>query len=223
MTQAADKPVLIIRSGEAAGQRWVMQGPEVLIGRGGECDIVLPERQVSRMHVRVRREGDRYFIEDLDSKNGTVLNGQPLKGECQIHDGDELELARVVTVAFFGSEVTLPLEFVSSSTSEMHSGYRLRLESAARRVFIGDEELTPPLSLPQYRLLELLVKNYGSVSTRDDVVSCVWPDSAGEGVSEQAIDALVRRLRDRLAELDPDHQYVVTVRGHGFRLDNPPV
>jgi DNA-binding response OmpR family regulator len=39
-------------------------------------------------------------------------------------------------------------------------------------------------------------------------------------VSEQAIDALVRRLRDRLAELDPDHRYVVTVRGHGFRLEN---
>ncbi|MFZ4813533.1 MAG: winged helix-turn-helix domain-containing protein, partial [Phototrophicaceae bacterium] len=40
----------------------------------------------------------------------------------------------------------------------------------------------------------------------------------GEGVSEQAIDALVRRLRDRLAEVDPDTQYIVTMRGHGFRL-----
>ena len=43
----------------------------------------------------------------------------------------------------------------------------------------------------------------------------------GMGVSEQAIDALVRRLRDRLAEVDEGHQYIVTVRGHGFRLDNP--
>ena len=41
------------------------------------------------------------------------------------------------------------------------------------------------------------------------------------GVSEQAIDALVRRLRDRLAEVDGSHQYIVTVRGHGFKLDNP--
>ncbi len=40
-----------------------------------------------------------------------------------------------------------------------------------------------------------------------------------DGVSEQAIDALVRRLRDRIAELDPKHQYIITVRGHGFRLD----
>ena len=51
-------------------------------------------------------------------------------------------------------------------------------------------------------------------------VETVWADAVGEEVSEQAIDALVRRLRDRLAEIDPGWQYIVTVRGHGFRLDN---
>ena len=39
-------------------------------------------------------------------------------------------------------------------------------------------------------------------------------------IQAQILD-LVRRLRDRLAEVDPDQQYIVTVRGHGFRLDNP--
>ena len=38
---------------------------------------------------------------------------------------------------------------------------------------------------------------------------------------DQALDALIRRLRDRLAEADPGHEYVVTVRGHGLRLENP--
>jgi DNA-binding response OmpR family regulator len=38
--------------------------------------------------------------------------------------------------------------------------------------------------------------------------------------SEQAIDALVRRLRDRIAEIDPEHQYIITVKGHGFRFEN---
>ena len=55
--------------------------------------------------------------------------------------------------------------------------------------------------------------------TRDSIVETVWPGTEGIGVSEQAIDALVRRLRDRLAELD-DFNYIVTVRGHGFRLEN---
>jgi DNA-binding response OmpR family regulator len=88
-------------------------------------------------------------------------------------------------------------------------------------VFVGNVELDPPLSLPQYRLLELLYSNTGRICTREQVVTTVWPDVVGEGVSEQAIDALIRRLRDRLNEVDPDSQYIVTVRGHGFRLDNP--
>jgi DNA-binding response OmpR family regulator len=48
----------------------------------------------------------------------------------------------------------------------------------------------------------------------------VWSEEEALGVSEQAIDALVRRLRDRIAAVDPDHAYIVTVRGHGFRFDN---
>ena len=47
----------------------------------------------------------------------------------------------------------------------------------------------------------------------------MWPDEEAEGISEQAIDALARRLRERIAEIDPDNKYVETVRGHGFRLN----
>jgi DNA-binding response OmpR family regulator len=59
----------------------------------------------------------------------------------------------------------------------------------------------------------------GQVRSRDEIVDAVWSETEREGVSEQAIDALVRRLRERLAEIAPDGLYVVTVRGHGFRLD----
>jgi hypothetical protein len=218
MPQTFDKPILVVREGEAAGQRWVLHGDELLVGRGTECDIVLPERQVSRQHARIRSQGDHYFIEDLDSKNGTLLNNTPLIGERELRDGDEIEIAKAVKLAFFGSEVTLPLEFGAQPAAR---GGRLRLEETTRRVFVGDHELDPPLSLPQYRLLQLLLEGEGRVCTREEVIAHVWPDASGEGVSEQAIDALVRRLRDRLGELDPEHQYIVTVRGHGFRLDNP--
>jgi DNA-binding response OmpR family regulator len=52
----------------------------------------------------------------------------------------------------------------------------------------------------------------GSVISRDRVINAVWPEAISEGVSEQAIDALVRRLRERLAETDEEFRYIVTVR-----------
>ena len=61
----------------------------------------------------------------------------------------------------------------------------------------------------------------GLVVPREELVKEVWEEEEAYGVSDQALDALVRRLRDRLAEADPGHEYVVTIRGHGLRLENP--
>ena len=60
-----------------------------------------------------------------------------------------------------------------------------------------------------------------SESTFEKISSLVDNYRATDHESEQAIDDLIRRLRERLTDVDPDYNYVVTVRGHGFRLDNP--
>jgi len=86
-------------------------------------------------------------------------------------------------------------------------------------VWVRGRELTPPLSPSQFRLLELLYEAAGRVVSREEIARYVWPDAYEEGVTEQAIDALVHRLRERLAAVDPDTHYIVTVRGHGFRLN----
>jgi DNA-binding response OmpR family regulator len=223
MPAKTDVPVLIAQSGPAAGQRWPLNKDELTIGRGPECDIVIPDRQVSRVHARLRRGESGFVVEDVGSKNGTHVNGAPVQGPHPLQDGDLIQVALVAKLMYVGYDSTVPLRVDTKRvpTGPLREG-RLRLDSAARRVWVNDLEVDPPLSVPQFRFLELLVQRAGQVCTREQVIEAVWPEAAGAGISEQAIDALVRRLRDRLAELDPTHQYVATVRGHGFRLDNPP-
>lgn len=211
-----DRPVLMVSEGELLGHRWTLTNDEMLIGRGTDADIVLPERQVSRYHLKIHYHDGRYVLEDLDSKNGTFLNGQQIKGTVPLQDGDEIQIALCVKMLFVGSDATVPLSF---DLPRRDSGGMV-LEENKRTVSIRGRELDPPLSLAQFRLLQMLYDADGAVCGRDDIIEAVWPGTGGQGVSEQAIDALVRRLRDRLAELD-DHNYIVTVRGHGFRLDNP--
>jgi len=218
MSDTIDRPVLIITEGEKAGQRYTIVEDQFVIWRGGECDLVLPERQVSREHIRIVRSGEGFFLTDLDSKNGTWVNGKQVKSATvPLRDGDEVQLALAVKLTYVASEATAPVLIEELP----HRLGQLQIHRDSRRVFINGIEVDPPLSLPQYRLLELLSDDPGAVRTRDEVIEAVWPEAIGEGVSEQAIDALVRRLRDRLAEVDPTFQYIVTVRGHGFRLDNP--
>ena len=211
-----DKPVLVVSEGELAGQRWTLDSDEMLIGRGNDADIVLPERQVSRYHLKILHRDGRYLLEDLGSKNGTFLNGQQVQGTAPIQDGDEIQIALRVRLLFVGTDATMPLSFDVPRAD----GGSMVLEEDRRTVTIKGRELDPPLSLAQFRLLQMLFDANGAVCGRDDIIEAVWPGTGGLGVSEQAIDALVRRLRDRLAELD-EHNYIVTVRGHGFRLDNP--
>ena len=214
MTEKADTPVLIVQEGAQAGQRWPLNKSDMAIGRGGDCEVLISDKTVSRHHARIKREGDHWLLYD-ESKNGTHVNGQSLSGPHALSDGDVIAIATAVKLVFVGSEATVPLSL------ELPQGNRLRIDVAARRLWVRGAELNPPLSLPQYRLLELLYARSGQVCTREDVVLAVWPDAQVDGVSEQSIDALVRRLRDRLDELDKEHQYIVTVRGQGFRLDNP--
>ena len=196
----AEMAMLLMVDGPSPGKRTFIDQPELIIGRDEQCDVVIPERQVSRHHARIRQERGKYLLEDLDSKNGTFVNGQEIEGPYSLQDGDEVQIA------------------FCCKLEEVFQGLRMDLES--KRVWVAGKELTPPLSLAQYRLLELLYQESGRVYSRDEVVETVWPEDDREGISEQAIDALARRLRERLAELDPETQYVITVRGHGFRLEN---
>lgn len=210
-----EQPVILMREGELAGQQWVIAGDVFLIGRGAECDLALPERQVSRHHAKILRRPGYFELEDLGSKNGTHLNGQPVSENIRLQDGDEIQIALAVKLVFIGTGATMPLTFEPPKPART-----LEIDEAERSVTIKGQRLDPPLSLAQFRLLQLLYDADGAVSSRDAIVDVVWPGTEGLGVSEQAIDALVRRLRDRLVELD-DYNFVVTVRGHGFRLDNP--
>nr|MCU0511245.1 FHA domain-containing protein [Anaerolineae bacterium] len=216
-----DFPAIAVVDGDHRGTQWLLNLEVMTLGRGDECEIVLPLRQISRQHVRFRRLDDYYQVEDMASKNGTWLNGTRLEGSARLNPGDEITLARSVTLKFVGAGNTITLTGNLPPIIATSASTRLRVDTEARRIFVLGQEIDPPLSLPQYRLLELLYLNMTRVCPRDEVVGIVWPEAVGEGVSEQAIDALVRRLRDRLMEYDQEHQYIVTVRGHGFRLDNP--
>jgi DNA-binding winged helix-turn-helix (wHTH) protein len=208
-------PLLVAQEGPLKGQRWAVSQTLVL-GREASCDVVVADRQISRYHARLTPTPEGVILEDLGSKNGTHHNGVPLSGPVVLQDGDLVSVALAQQFLFLTSDATMPL-----IEGTAHSG-RLMMDQKSRRVWVNQQQLVPPLSAQQFKMLWLLYESQGQVVTRPDLVTAVWGDEQAAGVSDQALDALIRRLRDRLAALDPTHQYISTVRGHGVRLDNPP-
>lgn len=216
---AETHPVLIAQSGPLNGERWPVRS-QLTIGRGDDCDIIIPDRKISRHHARLTLAPDGILLEDLDSKNGTHHNGKPLKGSVQLGDGDLIQIALAQKFTFLSSDATVPLDF--DLPAEVPEGRRrLHMDKRSRRVWASDVEVLPPLSVAQFSMLEMLYLRDGLVVTRDELVKHVWQEEEALSISDQALDALIRRLRERLAKADSDHEYVITVRGHGLRLDNP--
>ena len=65
--------------------------PKVVLGRSRECDIRVADLNASRRHAELRKDGDGYWIVDLGSMNGTLVNGRPVD-RARLEDGDRITL-----------------------------------------------------------------------------------------------------------------------------------
>jgi len=202
--------LLIWQEGDIIKEQWTLEADEITLGRDQSCHISLPSRWISRVHARLRRQGNQYILEDANSKNGIYINGQRIYKPHVLIDGDKLQLAPGLDLIFVDNEATAPLP------DRMVD--QLRLDHDERQVYISGQLLSPPLSTQQYHILSLLAEQPGKVYSRYEIIETAWPDDNVEGVSDDAVDAMIRRLRQRLAELD-DHEYIITVRGYGFKLN----
>jgi DNA-binding winged helix-turn-helix (wHTH) protein len=217
--KSEDIPMLVAQEGLLNGQRWALRN-RLIIGRDASCDIVVADRQVSRRHARLTPTPNGILLEDLGSKNGTNRNGEVLADSVILLDGDSIQIALAQTFLYLSSDATLPLDGEPVFLSSTSTG-SVRVDKRSHRVWIKDQEVTPPLSMSQFKMLELLYEHQGRVVSRQQLIEVVWGSDEAILVTEQALDAMVRRLRERISDLDATHEYIVTVRGHGLRFDNP--
>jgi ABC-type multidrug transport system ATPase subunit len=99
MTQSLQAS-LSVKAGPDIGKTFAIEKDETIIGRIAPAEIAINQSEISRRHARVIRKGGQYFIEDLGSSNGTMLNGQPIKAAHVINNGDEIRLGASVILIF---------------------------------------------------------------------------------------------------------------------------
>ena len=77
--------------GLTSGERFDLFGG-ISIGRSPEADVRIEDRYASGVHARIYSRGSSYYVEDMNSTNGTFLNGGRLDGEAELKDLDELRI-----------------------------------------------------------------------------------------------------------------------------------
>ncbi|MCB0862329.1 MAG: FHA domain-containing protein [Solirubrobacterales bacterium] len=87
-----DAWLIVARGGGLdAGTRFDVFGG-VTLGRSSEADISFTDRYASGLHARLYPRGDRYFLEDMNSTNGTLLDGGAVTSEAEVRDGSMIEI-----------------------------------------------------------------------------------------------------------------------------------
>lgn len=187
-----------------ADRRLPLAEPYTLLGRSTKCNIFVPDVRASRRHAEIRWDGETATLSDLQSANGTLLNGRRITSAETLRDGDEITIASAVFVFHDpGStlpETQVPLLVVDRTTGEVWVNRKL--------VALSPKEQT---------LFDLLYQEAGKPRSKQQIAQAVWPEYQAE-VYDYQIESLVKRLREKMESDPANPALILTVHGRGYKL-----
>ena len=124
---AVTMALLRILSGVTPGKSFELSNQETLLGRDMFCDVSLPLRTVSRQHARILKQSDGFFVEDLESVNGTSVNGRRIDRRVLLKNQDQIRIHDVVLLFYAeheaGSQNASDKKAAAKATTSTVSGH----------------------------------------------------------------------------------------------------
>jgi serine phosphatase RsbU (regulator of sigma subunit) len=153
-----------------------LDGPEIVIGRAAGAAIVIPDTRVSRQHARIVRRNGEWWVEDLGTRNGTLLNGEPMAGAAKLEAGDRLDIGDSV-VRFMGdaadAEATAATDSHRAATDAMpvtmaggRDAVRMRALNEIHRALAESLSLAELLDVILARCFDVLEPEEGVIMLR---------------------------------------------------------
>lgn len=118
------------------GTRFPLSGERIRIGRQPDCDVLLLDPDVSRLHAELSRDGARVLLRHLSRTNPTSRNGKPISAETELAHGDEIGLAESVALRFMLANAPEVATQPTGLRKVMEA--RVELEAQLERDFVRD-------------------------------------------------------------------------------------
>lgn len=107
--------ILKVTKGSKVGAKIAVKKEEFVIGRSPECHLCAGSTSISRRHCAITRNGTKVTIQDLGSRNGTLVNGEKTSGEVELQSGDE------ITIGSLGFLVTISTGIANEKKPQVKS------------------------------------------------------------------------------------------------------
>lgn len=189
---------------DAAGRHFPLADPVIVLGRSPKCDVFIADQRASRRHAEVRWDGEVSTLNDLDSANGTFLNGRRISAPETLRDGDEIAVASAVFT--FRDP---------ASTLRTKKFPRLIVDSTSGQVWVDRKPIS--LSPKEQVLFDFIYRHAGRACSKQEIAQAVWPEYQAE-VYDYQIESLVKRLREKIEPDPPNPVLILTMHGRGYKL-----
>ena len=115
-------------------------------------------------------------------------------------------------------KITIPLlEQFLNQTKEQKTN--ILFDPKTNEVTHGEQVLTDNLTSSEFKLLKFLIENQNKILTREEIISSVWQDTKTiQGVSDEALDQLISRLRKKIEDNPNSPIHLLTIKGRGFKF-----
>jgi pSer/pThr/pTyr-binding forkhead associated (FHA) protein len=177
-----------MRRGPTPGAIYQLEGDMVAIGRGSKNDIIIHDNEVSREHCQLRRVMDDYEVHDLNSSNGTFINGQRVTEGWLLQTGAIVELGDTITLEY---ERPLPRRMTAPLPQRMAEPEMPREPQLPRE----PEKTTEQFPIPHYSLMVTMGPKSGEVHRLDNLIVTIGRDLSNDIVIP---DPEVSRFHARL-------------------------
>jgi hypothetical protein len=222
---------LIVRRGneEDVDKVFSLDSPRIVVGRltlQNKPDIELSADVISRQHLEILKQDDRYWVKDLGSTNGTMLNDDriiagdlyELKHNSRIGLGLEGLSAHTVLVFKESEDTNIMLGKGSAGQPGTYPAVAwLNIDEGKKEALVDGKQRK--LSKKEYDLLLLLYRNAGNICSRDEIIEAVWPESRDpSAISDATIDQLVHRLREKVEPEPSKPSRIISKKAFGYML-----
>ncbi len=205
---------LRVTNSSGRGHLVVLDADTAVIGRDPDCDIVLDNIFVSRFHARLRRCEGGYELIDLESRNGVLVDDEPVDRQTVLPPGGAFAIGPFELRLVDRSQLDQTTQqFVPAQAPPLP----LIVDVATHEVLLGRTPIRPRLSRLEFRLLSLLHEAGGAVCGRTELGDSIWGSDQWD---LNMLHRLIHRLKEKIEPSPEQPRYIVTVSGVGYRLES---
>ena len=170
-----DAPTLLLKSSNGIkvdSDLFELESSIIKIGRDSTADLRIPDPFISRLQAEIYYEHEKWFIRDIQSKNGTFVNNVKIGSDpVQLKHGDTISFAR--KIEFLYQEEAL--ESIETKTMAVKDDpFGIIMDKDSEEVYVDGIKITPRLSQQEWDFLSVLMEEPGKICTYKELAKKVF-------------------------------------------------